>query len=149
MGSGETRDEVTQRIPHRLKERVRYPLWQRRPERISEPGRVLGRRPPLLAGYAQGQDTPGLLEFDQPGLGSIRVDATRALTSSRWRSPSIRRRVVKRVGIPDLLRFGQQLQLELQLGKGRGIDELPELRLAHQLGEHRPIQRQGLRAPLG
>src|SRR3954454_6544664 len=48
--SGEARDEVTERVGHRLEERLRNADRQGGAERVAEPGRILDGEPTFLTG---------------------------------------------------------------------------------------------------
>ena len=148
MGAGVAGQQVAHRVGHRLQEGLRHPDRRGRPEPVAQPGHVLDGHPALLAADPQPHRPPRPLQLGQPAGGGRRVGAAggRLLHGQVAQQPQ---GVVQAVGVAGLALGGEQLQLQLQVGQGGLVDQVAQLLAAQQLGQDRPVQRQGLGPPLG
>ena len=97
MGAGVAPDQVSERVAHRLGERLRHAHRQRHAERVLHPAGVLDGQPALLAGDPDPDHPPGLLQLGQLAGGAAALGCTsavvrspsrrsRSATSSAWRT---------------------------------------------------------------
>jgi len=87
-------------------------------------------------------------------LGALPLDARTALlmVADGYSGREIAQgaeEIVNGVGVSGVVRGGQVLELELDVGDGRFVEQVTQLLAAHELRENGPIERQGLGAPLG
>ena len=142
MGARPARDEVAQRVLHRLEKLPRKPRWRRDAERIADAGRVLRRDPSLLAGEVQRKGA-ALLEqllqrrvaFEPPPHLRLGKVAERE------------QQIVEPVD--SVRRAGQALGRVLVLVDGTRVEQLAHLRLAQQLTQLGLVDGERLRAALG
>jgi hypothetical protein len=158
LGAGERpvgpcvpRHQVGQRVRHRLGERVGGPGRHRNAETVPQPRDVLDRGPPLLPGDADLHHPAGVGEQGEPvgdllgplgagpGPGHRLVGAQRTQESQHVDQ-------VLRVARPAVR--GEPLELGLQVGQHRRVQQLAELGPAQQLGQQPLVQGERGRAAL-
>lgn len=137
-------EKVAQGILDGLRERLGYADRQRCAERVSQPARVLDRRPVVGSrdtdpdGAAGGRQLRGPPRLGAPlrqfGVGERPEDA---------------QQVGDALDVLDAAVVGAPLEFLLQLGEHVRVEELAQLGLAEQFGEQPRVQRQSGGAPLG
>jgi hypothetical protein len=142
------RDQVAQRIRQRFGERLRDAGRQRHAQRVAEAPGVLDRGPARLAAGAHLQRPPGPGQLGQPAGRGLRHSAPDFHFLGRQR-PDGAQHVRHGLQVPALAVRRDALQLTFGVGHDRGIQQLPQVSLAEQVGQQRRVQGQRLRAPLG
>ena len=114
------------------------------------------RWPPIAPRRRPAADSAGgSASSSASDLDTSRSGAARATTSRVVRSPTRRRASCRWSIVRSLPVLGEELQVELEVGKCLGIDEVAQLLTAHELGQHRagparapgPAVRRGVRPP--
>ena len=138
MGAGEAGDEVEQRLGHGVGECGRETLGQGDPQRVAEPGGILGGGEALLGGHTD-DDGPALADEGVEPLpddcgGGCRLGCVGAgLDLPAAERAEDAQQVVDLVGVAGPASVGEALELELEVGEHDRVDELAQLLGSEQL----------------
>ncbi len=136
------RDQVAERILHRLEQLARETRGRRHAERVAHPRRILRGHPPLLAGQVGGKRAALLEQLLQRRIAFM------ALPDLRFREiPQREQEVVQ--AVDSVRRTTQPLRGVLVLFDRAGVEQLAHLRLAQKLPELCLVDRERLGPPLG
>ena len=111
------RDERLERRRFGLGERRGDADWERRPECVPVPRRVLDRDEPFLAGDVEADRAGAALELGEP-TRRVADRASSGLLDGEIAEPA--EEVVRVVGVPRSARRREVLQLQLERVEGRG-----------------------------
>ncbi len=144
VGAGVAGQQVAERVLDRLGEGLRDADRQRGAERVGEPPGVLDGGPARFAGDLDLDGPAGVPQRGRPvGLGA----ADRQLRGAERAEQA--QRVGDALDVLDPALGGEPLELGLQLGQHRRVDQLAQLGLAEQFGQQPGVQREGRGPALG
>ena len=146
--SGVPQYQVADRIGHRLGEGLGHAGRQGDAERVPQPARILDGRPALLPGDPDLQHPALRSEAGDPAGGFLTVSAPLDDLAGGER-PQGPEQVSHALGVAAGAAGRQPLEFPFCLVHDRGIQQLPHVSLAEQLGQQAGIQGQRLRAALG
>ena len=142
MGAGVAADQVADRVRHRLGERLGRPRRHRHAEAVAQPGDVLDDRPRGLTGDAHLHDPPGVAQRAQPAADLLDVGGAPGHHLVGAERAEQAQQVGHALGVACLPVGGEPLQLGLELGEHRRVEQLTQLRASEQLGEQALVERQ-------
>ena len=146
--AGEPGDQVGERVVDGVGEGLRRAGRHGDPESVAEPADVLDGGPPSLAGDPDLDDAPGR---GQPGqrLGGVDALGAALLDLLGGKGAEQPEQVGHPLGAAGPPLRCQALELGLDLGQHRGVEQLAELGPAEQLGQQPLVERERRGPALG
>ncbi len=144
VGAGPPTHQLKVGAGNRLEERVGDPDRETDAEGVAVAARIFGSDEPVLAGHADPHCStrPNELFVVRPVLRASRQLLGREIAETA-------KQVVSAVEVVGPAALVEGLELGLKSRQGISVDQLAQLIGTHQLGQHPPIEREGLGPALG
>ena len=146
VGTGESADDISERVFDRFEEGIRDPLRKRHTERIAQPGGVFDGGPPFTVSGLDADDLPIGFELADK---CIEVAVDPRLQVDPAERTEVAEQVVDGTGRTGMTIGQQPLQFELDLGHHLRVEQAAQLGLAEQLGQQAAVEGEGGRPALG